>query len=132
MCGTPREDDGIWSRARGRSWKELSRNALGVRDQSDSIAEPCRKCGQSVREDCLPEAGHCGRMIVKYKCPECRKSWTTQRGRFSIREKRTLGNDCEKCKCPGDVLESKVLSREALENLGKQREASCGPAKARR
>lgn len=103
---------------------EVARDTPIEQREGDRAKDLCSNCGVSLRKDCLAGGGHHCRMLVTFKCPQCRKTWTTQRGRFSIKEKRILGHDCASCKHPGEVVKSEILTVNALHALSQKREAA--------
>lgn len=126
-------DSAQWLRRLGRNGESIdgflaavqaAREAPTEARDGQPDGEMCERCGQSLRKDCLPGAGHLCRMLVKFRCPQCGKSWTTQRGRYSVKENRMLGHDCAGCGSPGEVESSEILTEQALEALAQRKETA--------
>jgi hypothetical protein len=122
-----------WLKRLGRDGASIDSflEAVHVQQQQDGEEQQqvgeddlCPKCGRSNRKDCLPGGGHHCRMVVKFRCPQCKKSWTTQKGRFSIREDRILHHDCSSCRVSGTVVFSEILTETTLNKLQKNRDAA--------
>lgn len=108
-----------------------ARQRDGEQEDPSEEVNLCWYCGISLRRDHLPGAGHHCRIIVTFHCVRCRKSWTTQRGRYSLREGRVRNHDCATCKVPGEVSHWEPLTEEGLRKLQQRRDAA-GVARDRR
>mmetsp|Transcript_26971 Transcript_26971/g.62898 ORF Transcript_26971/g.62898 Transcript_26971/m.62898 type:complete len:390 (-) Transcript_26971:130-1299(-) len=86
----------------------------------------CSRCDRPLRVDHLGGRHMC-RVIAKFRCSTCGRTFTSQRGRFDPKEERVLdqycaGPACGKCKC--DVVSWEHVSEEAVEALQRRRDAA--------
>lgn len=98
----------------------------GARGQVRTGEPICPRCQRSERVDHLGGRHMC-RVIARYKCPVCRKAWTSQRGRFDPREGRVLDQFCSGAacgQCKAEVVSWEHLSEEALIALQDRRSAA--------
>eukprot|EP00928_Gymnodinium_smaydae_P070097 TRINITY_DN54034_c0_g1_i1.p1 TRINITY_DN54034_c0_g1~~TRINITY_DN54034_c0_g1_i1.p1 ORF type:complete len:339 (+),score=45.78 TRINITY_DN54034_c0_g1_i1:91-1017(+) len=86
----------------------------------------CPRCHRPERLDHLGGQHMC-RVIARYRCPACRKSWTSQRGSFDPREGRVLDQYCSSAACnqrQAEVVSWEHLSEDALAELQDRRSAA--------